>query len=236
MQCFKFENKKSKIGETEFQFKFINGSMITTRLVGEIDGVSFYIHPIFNKEFYFFQLIKEILFKWKISISTLRLALKQGFLFIPFLYYILIKKQLFIYGHWYLNIDMELSESSNVVKVSKNLDKTQQPGIEISYTISDDTLIKLKSIKKELEKILKDNKIDYEDVLNIGATSLKLEDIYHPYNLFKHNDNQGLYNLINPVDNLFVFNTGLLKRAGGINPSATIFCLIEKHINEYIIK
>ena len=87
-------------------------------------------------------------------------------------------------------------------------------------------------MKQKLEQILVDSNIDYGDVSNIGVSSLKLEDIYHPYHLFNHNDKEGISKIYNPVGNLYLFNTGLLQRAGGINPSATIFCLIEQHIDE----
>lgn len=232
LQCFEIKNNKTKVGLIDFQFRFSKGSMITSRLVGETDNVSFYIHPIFNGQFYFFQLLKQLLFKKEFSFKTFVLACKQFIFVFPFIYNFLFKKKLYVYGNWYLNIDIELAQSCNIVRMSDELDKNGQHGIEMEYTISENTMGKLKHVKQKLEQILFADNIDYADVSNIGVSSLKLEDIYHPYHLFNHNDKEGISKIYNPVGNLYLFNTGLLQRAGGINPSATIFCLIEQHIDE----
>jgi hypothetical protein len=50
-----------------------------------------------------------------------------------------------------------------------------------------------------------------------------------------YNIERSLNEKINPLINLFVFNTGILNRAGGLNPTAVIFCIIEKHIEEDFI-
>ena len=234
LRCFEVNSSNTKVGSQDFQFRFINGSMITSRLVGEIDDVSFYIHPVFNERFMFFQFLKQLIFKGKFSPKILMSAISQFFALFPFVYSYFIKKKLFVYKSWYLHIDIELSNSKNSVQISEELDVNKQNGIDIDYQISEETIEKLKQVRNILEDILKKEKINYSEVADRSASSLKLEDTYHPYKLFSVGNKKDILDLYNPVSNLYLVNTGLLERSGGINPTAALFCLIEHHVEKMI--
>jgi hypothetical protein len=60
------------IGDTNFEFKIINNSLITKRLIGEFDNISYFANPIYNSEFPFFTNLKKILFKRQISFSIIK--------------------------------------------------------------------------------------------------------------------------------------------------------------------
>lgn len=233
-RCFKMETDSGKVGSHDFQFRFNNGSMITSRLVGEIDDVSFYIHPIFNEEFNLFQFLKQLIFKGKFSAEKLLATSKQFFHIFPFTLSYLVKKKLYIYKSWYLNIDMELSKSTNSVALSEENDAYNEKGIAINYNISSDTTEKLLKIKEQIRHVLQDENIRFSDLDNSNASSVKLEDIYHPYKMFIYGAGKSIFDIYNPVGNLYLFNTGLLNRSGGINPTASLFCLIEYYLENNI--
>ncbi|WP_018343027.1 hypothetical protein [Cytophaga aurantiaca] len=230
LRAFEIETTQTKIGSQDFQFRFENGSMITSRLIGEMDNVSYYIHPVFNEKFIFFQFLKRLIFKGDFSSKVLFSAASQAFAIFPFVYSYFFLKKLYVYKSWFLNIDIELSKSENSVVLSNEQDIYKQNGVELEYSISEDSLYKLKKIKESIAKILKENKIDFIELEDNDASSLKLEDTYHPYRLFSSDENKDITELYNPYVNLFVFNTGLLQRSGGINPTAALFCFIEHHI------
>ncbi|MFM7022542.1 MAG: hypothetical protein ACKOXB_06150 [Flavobacteriales bacterium] len=231
MRSFEIHSTNTKIGNHDFQFQFENGSLITSRLIGESDNTSFYIHPVFNEGFIFFQFLKQLIFKGKFSGKTLLAAMSQFLHLFPFVWSYLFKKKLYVYKSWVLNVDMELSQSVNKVQLSAEEDGFRQKGLEIDYAISADSIDKLKKIRKDFAEILKKEGIPFTEVES-GASSLKLEDTYHPYKLFGDKDVIENYH---PATNLYLFNTGLLQRAGGINPTAALFCLIEHHVEELSI-
>jgi hypothetical protein len=229
MRSFHIHSSNAKIGSQDFQFRFENGSMITSRLIGEKDHSSYFIQPIFNEGLIVFQFIKQLLFKGKFSPKMLVSAFTQFFHLFPFAYTYLFRKKLYVYKSWFLNIDMELSKSANKVNLSEESDRYQQKGISIEYTISEDTVEKLKQIKKEVAEMLKRENIPFTEVSD-NVSSIKLEDTYHPYKLF--GSGKDILEAYHPLANLYLINTGLLQRAGGINPSAALFCLIEYHVEE----
>jgi hypothetical protein len=230
LRCFKINSPSGKLGAQDFQFRFVNGSLITSRLVGELDRVSYFIHPIFNEDFNIFQFLKQLVFKGRLSGKKLAASVNQVSHIFPFLYNYLFLNKLYIYGSWYINIDIELATSDNFISLSNQTDRYGQKAIDISYKITPDTVAKLMCIKKKVKKLLEDNGVNFTEVAGANATSLKLEDTYHPYGLFKYKIDDTILDVYNPLKNLFIFNTGLLKRAGGINPTAALFCLIEQHI------
>lgn len=235
LRCFEIYNKSAQINSQDFQFSFVNGSMVTSRLIGEIDGVSFYIHPIFNENFKFFQGLKKMIFKGIFSTKDFLLSVGQFFLLFPFLYHYFIKKRLFLYGSWFLNIDIELPQNRNFVSLSPEVDIYRQKGIEIKYEIPEETLDKLLQIKQKVRQILIESNINFKEFESSQILYSKLEDVYHPYGLFSYSGNKTIFDVYNPVSNLYLFNTGLLRRSGGINPTASIFCLIEHHLEQEII-
>jgi hypothetical protein len=231
LRCFKLDSSVAKILSHDFIFRFNEGAMITSRLVGEMDDVSYYIHPIFNEDFAFFQFMKELIFKRKFSFEKFKAIGRQALLIVPFLYNYFINKKLYLCGPWYINLDIELSRSNNSVLLSKELDKYGQNGIVVKYNISTDTLEKLLIVKENVKKILRKSNLEFKEMVSNSLTAIKPEDSYHPYGFFSYTGDKSILDLYNPVSNLFLFNTGLLYRSGNINPTASLFCLIEYHID-----
>jgi hypothetical protein len=229
LRCFEVMGKPV-IGSNDFQFRFVNGSLITTRIVGEVENTSYYVHPIFNEQFNLFQFLKQVIFKGKFSLRQFLSVWRQAFFLIPFLATYLFKKRLYVYGSWFLNIDLELVKSENRVGLSEKLDEYGQQGLELDYRISRQTRQKLEKARLEIKAMLDETGTRYRELNPTAVSMQKLEDTYHPYRLFPSGDGQSDY--FHPLRNLYLFNTGLLARSGGINPTAALFCLIEKHVDE----
>jgi hypothetical protein len=143
----------------------------------------------------------------------------------PFAFQYLIKNKLYVHGNWELNIDVELTNTNCAIGNSNNLDEFGVNNIKIDYSIPEETYNLIEHVKSVLKNIMAKEQMDIEE-LNIGTTSLKLEDTYHPFRLYQ--PNTPFLDRFNPLSNLYVCHTGLLNRAGGLNPTAVLFCLIEE--------
>ena len=229
LRCFEILSDSGKIGPVDFRFKFKQGSMVTSRIAGEIDDISYYAHPIFNESFILFQLLKQIIFKGQFSLAKSLSAIMQILSFFPFIYRYFIRKDLYIYKSWFLNIDVELSQSENIIRLSHEKDAYGEAGLAITFAITDSTLDKLTIARNKIRNFLTSNNINFREI-NADATTMKVEDVYHPYALFQYKNDESIWDVYHPLGNLYLFNTGLLKRAGAINPTASLFCLIEQHV------
>lgn len=222
------------IGDEDFVFRIMGTSLITKRLVGEIDNVSFYAHPVLNTDFPFFQSLKTLLFKRQFSFK----AVKDIFLNIPgaiaFTYSIIIKRKMYVLNNeWFLYIDIENPTQTSYVKLSEEKDKFGEPGLDVYYSIGEKAEeIYLKS-KELIKQHLIKTKTDFEecfDSINVQNS----EDIYHPFGMYSN------YNSVNEYftqyENLLIVSTGILPRAGGINPTAAVFPLIDEFIENYFSK
>ena len=63
------------IGSEDYAFGVRGASLVTKRMIGEIDGVSFFGNPIYNSQFPFFQNLKQILFKHQLRLSVIKSVL-----------------------------------------------------------------------------------------------------------------------------------------------------------------
>ncbi len=232
LRSFSIPQSHTKIGNVDFTFKFFNRSMITSRIVGEVEGLSFYVHPIFNEKFIFFQMLKKLIFKNQFSLRDIYAASTQFFHIFPFITSYFFKKKLYVFKNWSINIDIELDGNENKIVLSNKKDKYGEQGIEVFFNLPDTTIAKLTTAKEKIRDILIQNKIPFKEV-NENINLAKLEDIYHPYNMYNQTKGNSLKEIYNPLSNFFVYHTGILPRAGGINPTASLFCLIEKNILEY---
>lgn len=227
-RVFRLKSKPILKGQ-DFSYWFYNKSLVTTRIVGEYNGVSFYIQPVFNENFSFFQFLKRLIFKQEFSFKQFVKAFSQSIHLIPFIYSYLFKKKLYVYGTWDLNIDVELSNTANVLYSSDNKDKYGVQSICVKYEISESTYEVVDYARSVVRKILEEENIVFEELVKKTST-LKLEDTYHPFKLY--NNNLDFFKNYNPVSNLFVCHTGLLNRAGGLNPTAVLFCLLEEIVEK----
>ncbi len=100
--------KTTVIGDEDFVFRMRGTSLITKRMVGEIDNCSYYVHPVFNLKFPFFESVKQILFKrhfeWKYLMNVFRdIPNVMGFA-----WSVLVKRKMYVMNdEWFLYIDIE---------------------------------------------------------------------------------------------------------------------------------
>jgi hypothetical protein len=226
-RCFSVQQLSPILCGHNFAYKFVGGSLVTSRIIGELDGVSFYMQPVFNEKFVFFQVLKNIIFKGQFSFFQLLKAAKQFLHLFPFVSNYILKKQLYVYKNWEINIDIEIKDSNNFINHSSQRDSFGEQGIDIYFNIPESTIMKIDKAKSIIRDLLKKEGLPFIE-FSLNSSALKLEDTYHPYKMY--NQKMTLQERFNPLDNLYVCHTGILDRAGGLNPTAVLFCMLEDHI------
>ncbi len=229
-KCFKILSNKALIENHDFSYNLIEKSLITSRIIGEINGSSFFLHPVFNERFALFQIIKDFLFKGKVNFRFQ--ILPQIFHLIPFVLSYYFKNKIYIYKDWDLYIDIEIDTGDNQIELGTSLDKFGEKIIEISYKIPETTIEKIELANNRVRGLLKKNHINFIDLYN-DPTCNKLEDAYHPFKLY--DKGTPWKKRVNPLSNLYSIHTGILPRAGGINPTASLFCLLEEIVDNKIV-
>ena len=223
----------TKIGGSEnFSFKVKGTSLITKRIVGEVDGVSFFFHPIYNSDFPFFQNFKKLLFGHELRFSLIKNIVRDIPSSIEFVWYIFVKKEMYVYeNEFYFQIDIENPFDSGKIKLLNDRDKYGEKGLEIEFNIdnrTDDLFAKAKLLFREY---LDNNQVRYEE-LNEQTRVEKYEDTYHPFGIYS--DFESINDYFHRFENLLITNTGILPRAGGINSTCAVFPLIEEYIENEI--
>lgn len=229
-----FKVKRStKICDEDFVFRMKGFSLITKRLIGEIDGYSFYAHPVFNMDFPFFQSIKTILFKKQFTWKAFKDVFKNTPQVIAFAWSVLVNKKMFVLNNeWFIYIDIENPTKDSFVVLSEHKDQFGILGLDVSYSIGEEAEQIYTKAKKLVEKYLKDNQVDFEtvsDVIDVRNS----EDIYHPY-LMNSNYNS-LEDYFSTYENMLVVTTGILPRIGGINPTAALLPLVDEFVNNNLL-
>ena len=226
-----FKIKKStKIGNEDFVFRMKGTSLITKRLIGEIDNVSFYAHPVFNLNFPFFDSLKTLLFRREFSWS----AIKNLFTDIPnaigFAWTVLVKRRMFVLkNEWYIHIDIENPKNGSYVELSQQKDKWDVPGLNVYYEIGAEAENIYEKAKNIMIQYLQENNVHFE-VLDEKIDVQKSEDTYHPYGMFKFESMERYFSC---YDNMLLVSTGVLSRSGGINPTAALLPVIDEFMNHY---
>ena len=231
-RMFKIKNG-TIIGDEDFAFRIKKTSLITKRIIGEVDGYSFYAHPVLNTDFPFFQSLKTLVFKRQFSFKAIVDAFKDIPQAIAFIYYVLVKRKIYVNkNEWYLHIDIENPAKTNYVTLSKETDKFGESGLDVYYSIGNN-LKEIFSKSKELVKqYLIKCKTNFEECPKL-IDSQNSEDIYHPYGMFSGFNSVEEY--FNCYKNMLVVSTGILPRAGGINPTAAVFPLVDEFIEKHFI-
>ncbi len=218
----------TKIGNIDFAFKLKGTSLETTRIVGEIDDISYYCHPVFNSDYSFFQALKNILFKKTISFQdsvNLIKGLKDLF---KFSYTALIKRKIYVKNNnWNLYLDVENFFENNFIELSDKKDKYNQFGIDVSYSISEESLECFDIASNKIELFLKENNVNYTKT-NERIGVKKMEDIYHPYGML--NNMRTVKEYFEKYDKLLLVSTAILPKSGSINPTAALFPLIDEFV------
>ncbi len=225
--------KSTKIGDEDFVFRMRGTSLITKRMVGEVDDCSFYIHPVFNLKFPFFESVKEVLFKHHFEWKYVWNVFKDIPNVIGFAWAVLILRRMYVMNNeWFLYIDIENPSTKSYVTLSKENDKFGVPGLDVFYEAGDEAERIFEAAKAIAIEHLNACGTDYE-ILAEKINVQTCEDIYHPYGMFDFKDVNDYYTR---WSNMLVVTTGCLSRSGGINPTASLLPVVDDFINEHLGK
>ncbi len=223
--------KSTKIGDEDFVFRMRGTSLITKRMVGEVDDCSFYIHPVFNLKFPFFESVKEVLFKHHFEWKYVWNVFKDIPNVIGFAWAVLFLRRMYVMNNeWFLYIDIENPSTKSYVKLTDEKDKFGVPGLDVYYEAGEDAEHIFEAAKEIAIEHLNACGTDYE-VLAEKINVQTCEDIYHPYGMFDFKDVNDYYTR---WSNMLVVTTGCLSRSGGINPTASMLPVVDDFINEHL--
>jgi hypothetical protein len=224
----------AKFKNFDFTFNFNKDySLSTNRLIGETENLSYFIHPIFNQNFLFFQNLKKFLFKGEFNFNYIYLVVKDFPYVLKFILYLFYKRKLYIHKNtWFLQIDIESHTDISNMILSDDLDNFGIRTFRLNTLQNKNLTNSVLKIKNLLKEFLIENNINFNELIS-DPTYLKLEDTYHPYNILSEVSSVEEY--YNKYDNLLIVNTGILPRVGGINPTASLFPLIEDFLNKKFI-
>ena len=228
-----FKVKKSTIiGNEDFVFRMRGTSLITKRMIGEVNDCSFYIHPVFNLKFPFFESVKEVLFKHHFKMKYVWNIFRDIPNVIGFAWAVLVLRRMYVMNNeWYLYIDIENPTKDSYVSLSKEKDKFGVNGLDVYYNAGKEAVDVYNSAKEVAIKLLNKCNVDYE-VLAEEINVQTCEDIYHPYGMFDFKNLEDYYSRWN---NMLVVTTGVLPRSGGINPTASLLPVIDDFVSKKFI-
>jgi len=216
------------IGGHDFVFRVKGTSLITKRMIGEIDGVSFFANPIYNSDFPFFQNLKAVLFKRDFSLNTIWKIIKDVPSCLVFTWSIFVLRKIYVYkNEWYLYIDIENPEADSSVSLSSDIDRYGIPALNVDFHIGAKATSVYCRAREQVRKFLKDNNVTFEECDEKIQVD-KCEDTYHPYGMLC--EFGSLKEYFSHFSNMLVVNTGVLPRAGGINSTAAMFPVIEEYV------
>lgn len=216
----------------DYHFGVQGTSLVTKRIIGEFNDVSFFANPIFNMEFPFFVNLKKILFKGQIDMDVVVAVLRDIPSVIGFVCSMLFKHRIYVYKNiWHIFIDIENRTEVPYISLDEKRDDWGLPRLNLCYQICDDAKQLFEGAKEMVGKYLDENGVKYEAMCDEIMVE-KSEDTYHPYGMFM-SDSKSLEDYFTRYENLLIVNTGILPRAGGINTTAACMPLIEEYIGEY---
>ena len=217
------------IGDEDFVFRMRGTSLITKRMIGEVNDCSFYIHPVFNLKFPFFESIKEVLFKHHFKMKYIWNIFRDIPNVIGSAWAVLVLRRMYVmHNEWYLYIDIENPSKDSYVCLSKEVDKFGVNGLDVYYNTDEEATDIYDQAKKIAIKHLDACHVNYE-VLAEQINVQTCEDIYHPYGMFDFKSINDYYTRWN---NMLVITTGVLPRSGGINPTASMLPVVDEFINK----
>ena len=238
VELFKINGHKPVIGKTNFLPIFLNGSLMTKRLiVADKNQRIGFAHPIFNKEVKVFRSLKRSLFgkqqfdfKLKDIFDGLEFLIRFGFSVV------FLKKMYAHRNNWSLQLEIEQAfPNKNSIDLSEKTDKYGQKAARLNWKVSDDDKKAIEDIKNNLKPLLDKEGIDYTIVYDPNIEAMKIEDVYHPVGFIRlgHDENAvlDLDCRVKGIDNLYHFSTAMFPSAKSVNPTAAGFCFIEQHLD-----
>jgi hypothetical protein len=238
VELFKIKGHKPIIGTTNLLPTFLNGSMITKRLiVADKNNRIGFAHPIFNKEVKVFTSIKRLLFGKQQMDFNLKDVI-DGFEFlVRFGFSVFFLKKMYAHRNtWSLQLDIEQAyPNQNSIDLSEKTDQFGQKAARLNWQVSAEDKQAIETIKNDLMTVLNQENMNYTVVYDPKIETMKIEDVYHPVGFLRlgHDENA----VLNPqcqvigIDNLYHFSTAMFPSAKSINPTAAGFCFIEKHLD-----
>lgn len=228
MKVFKIKGS-TIIGDEDFVFRMRGTSLITKRMIGEVDDCSYYVHPVFNLKFPFFVCMKEVLFKHHFEWEYVWTALKDIPHCLGFAWAVLVLRRMYVLDNeWFLYIDIENPSLDSYVSLSAEKDVFGVQGLDVYYDAGKDAEKIFNQAKKDALEHLDKCGVNY-DVLIENINVQTCEDIYHPYGMFDFKDVDDYYSRWN---NMLVVTTGCLSRSGGINPTASMLPVVDEFIEK----
>ena len=123
--------------------------------------------------------------------------------------------------------------------LSGKKDQFGESVLKIDWEVSESDLNAIEEVRKEVEKILRKNNLEYTPLYNPASTNNKVEDVYHPVGFMRMGDDEKAVVdfdcRVKGLENLYHFSTGIFPSAKSINPSAAVMCFIERHLNAYSV-
>jgi hypothetical protein len=238
VELFKIKGHKPVIGTTNLLPTFVNGSLVTKRLiVADSNGRIGFAHPIFNKEVKVFTSIKRLLF----GQQTIDFSVKDIFdgleFLIRFAFSVFFLKKMYAHrNNWSLQLEIEQAyPNENSIDLSPKTDKYGQKAARLNWKVSEADKRAIEDIKNDLQKKLDAQGFDYTVVYNPNVEAAKVEDVYHPVGFMRlgHDENAVLdpQCRVKGIDNLYHFSTAMFPSAKSVSPTAAAFCFIEQHLN-----
>jgi len=226
MKVFKIKGS-TKIGDEDFVFRMRGTSLITKRMIGEVNNFSYYVHPVFNLKFPFFTALKEILFKHHFEAKYIWMALSDIPNCVGFAWSVLALRKMYVMNNeWFLYIDIENPSTESYVTLSSETDAFGVQGLDVYYDAGKDAEDVFNQAKTDAMAHMNASGTKY-DVLAEQINVQTCEDIYHPYAMFDFKDIEDYYTRWN---NMLVVTTGCLSRSGGINPTAAMLPVVDEFI------
>ncbi len=228
MKVFRIKGS-TKIGDEDFVFRMRGTSLITKRMIGEVNDCSYYVHPVFNLRFPFFTALKEILFKHHFEFKYIWMALSDIPNCVGFAWSVLILRKMYVMNNeWFLYIDIENPSTESYVSLSAEKDAFGVQGLDVYYDAGKTAEDVFNQAKNEAIAHLNATETKY-DVLAEQINVQTCEDIYHPYAMFDFKDVEDYFTRWN---NMLVVTTGCLSRSGGINPTAAMLPVVDEYIEK----
>jgi hypothetical protein len=227
---------KNRFKELDLKFKIFGSSLITKRIIGETNNYSYFANPVYNTDFPFFQILKKLLFNNEFKLNSFKNLFFDLPFVLKFIYSIIIYKEVYVYKDtWDLYIDIENPQSNSFISLVNNNNNSFINDLAVHFDLNKNTIEYIYSNAiLEIKELLKFNNINYFQ-LNDSFSFEKLEDTYHPFNMFMSNS-EDLISFYNRFESLLIINTGILPRAGGINPTAALFPIIDNYVDNFLFK
>ncbi len=238
-ELFTVRNSAPLLNGTDLTPLMHKGSLVTRRLVATSgQGVVGFLHPVLNKHIKSFKFLKELLFgKRRTTVTPAELLQGAVFLF-RFAFSIAFRQKMYVdRSQWSLQLDLEQPvPNENRLLLSDRTDRFGEPVLEIDWKISDADLAAIADIRRQAERMLQENGLSFQPTYDPATTGNKVEDVYHPVGCIRMGSDPaavaGFDGRIRGLDNLFHFSTALFPRAGSINPSAAVCCILEEHLEK----